>query len=80
MFLLAVQADPQGGTCCAVTCEGSTGKLMLNISALMVKQMMSVLLQLPEPCVMGSFQTLSRKKNELSPTTDYKTLLNYFAE
>lgn len=80
MFLIALQADPQGGTSCAVTCEGSTGNLMLNIPALVVKQIMSVFLQLPESCVMGSFQTLSRKKNELSPTTDYKTLLNYFAE
>lgn len=80
MLLLALQADPQGGTCCAATREGSTGNLMLNISVLVVKQMMSVLLQLPETCVMGTFQTLSRKKNELSPTTDYKTLLNYFAE
>lgn len=48
----------------------------MNISALqlVVKQMMSVLLQLPETCVMGSFQTFHRKKNELRPTKDYKTL------
>lgn len=30
MFLLSEQADPQGGTCCAVTWEGSTGNLMLE--------------------------------------------------
>lgn len=77
MFLLA---DPQGGMCWAESWEGSTGNLMLNISVLLVKQMMTELLQLPEICVMGSFQTLSSKKSDLSPTTDYKTLLNYCAE
>lgn len=58
MFLFA---DPQGGMSWAESWEGSTGNLMLNISALVVKQMMTEL-QLPETCVMGSFQTLTVRK------------------
>lgn len=55
---------------------------MMNNSALQlaVKQMTSVLLQLPDTMCDGEFPDIQQKENELRPTTDYKTLLNYFKE